>query len=325
VKIWATIFLLPGLASAQPAPAGPKPVYRWDVQKSGVDDDLLGVCFVDTKTGFVVGKSNTVLKTADGGNTWTRLLERKPNIDFRQVAFSSATDGWVAGGGPLLHTTDAGESWQPAVPLPGPAGFGGGSLLGAAWLQMHVQSMGEGVFRTDDGGRTWKPLGIPGRNDFVSVYFVDDRHGWVAGDYGRLASTDDGGATWKLHEPPLKAYLGKIRFVSPEVGWLLPRRGHQGGPLATTDGGRTWNTQYADIGTSRPIVDMQFLNAQTGFLLAEANRDSQVLATSNGGKSWRTVGNIQKYSAALSFPAADEGWVVGQKGYIVHYHKVNPE
>jgi hypothetical protein len=28
------------------------------------------------------------------------------------------------------------------------------------------------------------------------------------------------------------------------------------------------------------------------------------------------------YSTALSFPAADEGWVVGPKGYIVHYHKV---
>lgn len=313
----------------QPAPGNktsaaqqtPKIIYRWDVQKSGVDDDLLAVSFVNIQTGYAAGKSNTILKTTDGGNTWTRLLERKDRIDFHSVVFTSATEGWVAAG-PLLHTTDGGESWQPAVPLPGPAGFGGGSTLGNARLQMHVPTNGAGVFRSNDGGRSWKLLGTPSSNAYEAVFFADDQHGWVSGDYGKLASTTDGGATWKERESPVKANLTKIQFVSPQVGWLLPKRGHQGGPLASTDGGQTWTSQYADIEPSRPIEDMQFLDAQIGFLLAEANRNDSVLATLNGGKSWRTIGSIGKSSAALSFPVADEGWVVGPKGYIIHYHKV---
>lgn len=197
-------------------------------------------------------------------------------------------------------------------------------MLGTSRIQLHVRGMGAGVFRSDDAGRTWKPLGQPPSNAFETVFFVDDQHGWVAGDYGLLAATVDGGATWKEQNSGFKPHITKIQFVSPQVGWLLPHRGHQGGLLATTDGGQTWTSQYAAIPGYSPLADMQFLNAQTGFLLAEGNHDHLVLVTANGGKSWKTIGHVRQYSTALSFPAADEGWVVGPKGYIVPYHKVVP-
>lgn len=336
MKLYAMTILCALAACAQPARRAalkrgaaaapsdkPKIVYRWDEQASGVDDDLLSVCFADRQVGYAAGKNNTILKTTDGGKTWRRLLERKPSGDLHGVIFTSPNDGWVlAGLGPLLHTTDGGESWQPAAPLPGPEGFGGGSMLGASRVQLHVPGMGVGVFRSDDGGRSWRPLGAPPSNNWQAVFFVDAQHGWVAGEDGRLAATVDGGATWKAISQPLAASLAKVQFVSPRVGWALPVRGHQGGLLATTDGGATWSTQYAGIETYRPLMDMQFLDAQTGFLLAETNRDQAVLETSNGGKSWRTIGAIAKYSTALSFPETDEGWAVGPHGYIVHYHKV---
>ncbi len=307
---------IPAAAAGQP-----RIVYRWDVQQSGVTDDLTGVSFVNVQTGYAVGKNNTILKTADGGNTWTRLLERQDRVDFRTVVFTSPVDGWAQSSS-LLHTGDGGESWQPVVPLAGPEGFGGGSMLGASRVQLHVPTMGAGVFRSDDAGRSWKALGQPPSNAYEAVFFADSQHGWVAGDYGKLASTQDGGATWREQDLGFKPHLTKIQFVSPQVGWLLPHRGHQGGPLATIDGGQTWTSQYAAVAGYAPLADLQFLSAQTGFLLAEGNRNELVLFTANGGKSWKTIGSLQPYSTALSFPVADEGWVVGPKGYIVHYHKV---
>ncbi|MBZ5622309.1 MAG: hypothetical protein LAQ69_26795, partial [Acidobacteriia bacterium] len=41
----------------------PQVVYRWDVQNSGVEDDLTGVSFANLQVGYAVGKSNTILKT----------------------------------------------------------------------------------------------------------------------------------------------------------------------------------------------------------------------------------------------------------------------
>jgi hypothetical protein len=50
--------------------------------------------------------------------------------------------------------------------------------------------------------------------------------------------------------------------------------------------------------------------------------NSQVIATTNGN-SWNLIGKLSEASA-LSFPDASHGWVVGRKGYIVHYQPAPP-
>jgi photosystem II stability/assembly factor-like uncharacterized protein len=301
----------------------PHIVYRWDIQHSGVQDDLKSVFFLDTQRGWAAGDANTVVKTTDGGTTWARLTERQEGgNDFREVVFTSPMEGWVAGPNTVMHTSDGGESWEPAAPLPGLPGYGPDCVRGSERYEMHSPTAGAGVYRSDNGGQSWALAGTPPRNDYSAVFFLDGMHGWVAGAYRHIALTADGGRTWKPVEGPLDGEITKIQFVSPSVGWILPHRGHAGGPLATTDGGLTWRTEYAGVQTFRPLADFEFLNPETGFLLAEANNSDVVFHTANGGKTWRTIGHVPGDSTALSFPKADEGWVVGAKGYVVHYHRV---
>jgi photosystem II stability/assembly factor-like uncharacterized protein len=300
----------------------PRDKYRWDVQKSGVEDDLRAVFFLDPTLGWATGDSNTILKTTDGGATWTRLGERQEGQNrFTAIVFTSATDGWAdVERGSLLHTSDGGESWQPAAPLPNRGGLRAGCVRNGVRYQIGTNEL----YLTRDGGRSWTSLGELPRNDYEAIFFLDDQNGWVSGSGGRIASTRDGGKTWTEHTPPVQAQLLEVQFATPQIGWLLPHRGHQGGLLATIDGGVTWSSQYAGVSDSRPILDMQFLDAQRGFFLASASNATAVFHTANGGKNWRTIGSVQPYSNALSFPKSDEGWVVGQKGYIVHYHRVEP-
>jgi photosystem II stability/assembly factor-like uncharacterized protein len=319
---WTTAHLA---VSAQTKPPAGKPrvEYRWDVQKSGVQEHLYAVFFLDTSLGWAAGDSNTILKTTDGGKTWTLLTEQqKGGNRFESIRFTSPTDGWVQSptGGALLHTSDGGESWQPAAKLPQGFGFG---RAGSVRRGVREQLAGSHVYRTRDGGRTWTLLGELPQNDYDAVFFLDDQNGWAAGGMGRTASTRDGGKTW-TEQTPAAGSLIKVQFVTPQLGWALPHRGHSGGVLASTDGGATWTAQYAGVRDSAPLTDMQFLDAQHGFLLAEGTRGAVVYATTNGGKNWRTIGTVHHYSAALSFPDVDEGWVVGRDGYIVHYHRVAP-
>ncbi len=44
----------------------------WERQDTGEGDDLFGVFFLDSQTGWVTGAWGTVLHTTDGGVTWER-------------------------------------------------------------------------------------------------------------------------------------------------------------------------------------------------------------------------------------------------------------
>jgi photosystem II stability/assembly factor-like uncharacterized protein len=300
---------------------------QWEVQQSGATDDLRAVFFLNPDIGWAAGAANTILKTTDGGRTWRRLpLERQERGPrFEEVVFVSPTEGWAGERRLLLYTGDGGESWQPASQPRGLHGFGPGQVVGQARLQMNVPTAGSGIYRTDDGGRTWRGLGgeLPW-NSSEAIFFVGPT-GWIAGGQGKLARTTDGGATWTAHDIPDQHDLRhpRLRFVSPERGWLMAQGGHKGGILFTADGGKSWQSQYVRVTPHRTMQDFLFLDEQNGLLLAEDNTNLyKVLHTSSGGKKWRTLGTLKSRCYALSFPDLSHGWVVGTKGFIAHYHVV---
>jgi photosystem II stability/assembly factor-like uncharacterized protein len=77
------------------------------------------VRFVDDNLGFAVGDCGTILKTTDGGETWTlKTVESKYML--RSVFFTDANTGYIVGGdetwaayttGIILKTVNSGESW----------------------------------------------------------------------------------------------------------------------------------------------------------------------------------------------------------------------
>jgi photosystem II stability/assembly factor-like uncharacterized protein len=168
---------------------------RWDPQTSGVTDQLNSVYFVDVDTGWAAGKNNTILKTVDGGKTWSRALEREEGgNDFSSIFFTDAKEGWAQTSNILLHSSDGGETWRPASPLPDRKHLGEGGAVGSIRLQTGQFSTSDRIYRSEDGGTTWTDISTMPRNDFEPIFVLDPQHIWVAGDYGRFALTADGGA-----------------------------------------------------------------------------------------------------------------------------------
>ena len=66
---------------------------------------------IDADTATAVGGSGTILRTIDGGATWTPQASGTTNLLWG-VAFVDANVGWVSGfSGTILHTTDGGATW----------------------------------------------------------------------------------------------------------------------------------------------------------------------------------------------------------------------
>jgi photosystem II stability/assembly factor-like uncharacterized protein len=171
------------------------------------------------------------------------------------------------------------------------------------------------VYRTTDGGRTWKPLlsGVSANINFI--HFLDWNHGWMIGEsskgMGRGLSTNDeadgetmllttinGGRTWMIQKMP---NLISVFFTDLQNGWAV---GKNATLLRTTNGGNDWKpVEEAQSVVGLPVEssnynfgfrDVYFLDADHGWLIGNFYGRAQsniggLFVTADGGKTWKRV------------------------------------
>ncbi|MGW6836267.1 WD40/YVTN/BNR-like repeat-containing protein [Streptomyces sp. NPDC054949] len=214
------------------------------------------------------GEASRVLRTEDGGATWTETFRNPdPRAFYDCLTFFDARHGLavsdpVDGKFRVLSTDDGGRNWRvlpdagmPAA-LPGEAGFAasGQCLVTAGsrdvWLATGGSTMAR-VLHSADRGRTWRvaespvPAGDPARGVFA-LAFRDRTTGLaVGGDYRtgeaspRAAAVSvDGGRTWRPSATPPPAYRSGVAW-HPYLRAAALAVGPTGTDV-TLDGGRTW-------------------------------------------------------------------------------------
>lgn len=73
---------------------------------SGLSHTLLDVTFTDESNGWEVGALGTIVKTADGGSTWS-IQESGASTSLHDAFFLNARTGWAIGdAGAILRTLD---------------------------------------------------------------------------------------------------------------------------------------------------------------------------------------------------------------------------
>src|SRR5947207_9786242 len=117
-------------------------------------NNLRGASFVDANTGTVVGEYGTIVRTTDGGNSWT-IQASGTTQTLWAVSFTDVTNGTAVGeGGTILRTTDGGDHWasQPS---------GTTLQLRGVWFSDSNNGAAVGdsgtILRTTEGGNSWLP------------------------------------------------------------------------------------------------------------------------------------------------------------------------
>jgi len=124
----------------------------------------------------------------------------KEDLELLSVHFSSSEEGWVAGGrsvmagGVILHTSNAGATWEVQLGDPQSSDRAYGDLRFLGPLGWAVQSTGIGdhkLLRLD--GKEWKDAGTVAqhRGDY---HFISAQVGFVTSRAG-ISRTQDGGGT----------------------------------------------------------------------------------------------------------------------------------
>ncbi|MGO9851375.1 MAG: VPS10 domain-containing protein [Steroidobacteraceae bacterium] len=216
---------------------------------------------------FVPGPDRGVFKSTDGGSTWKKILfadDKTGAIDLvmdpnhPQVLYATMWRAqrmpWrLISGGPgsgLYKTTDGGEHWTNLTHSPGlPEGVVGriGVTLVASQpntVYAIVQAKDGGVFRSDDGGATWKlvndEMKLRQRAFYYMAIYADpkDSNTVYAPQVDALWVSHDGGKTFtKLHTPHGDNHT---LWINPNDTRIL-LEGNDGGATVSTDGGKTWS------------------------------------------------------------------------------------
>ena len=301
--------------------------------------------FASPQAGLLALRDGTILRTDDGGQTFSRRTSLPGAHD---LAFATADAGLAvvpAGrGSEIFRTTDGGATWTSAAVTPGAvrdlhlAPGGAAYAVGAA----------PALHRSNDGGATWEPAEMEGLPAGETVTAISCRDATTclmttaAGD--RLLRTDDGGDTVTViaaSDQGLRAlaWASAQRVVAvgnrgatvassdaglsfARIGGELPGRytairssggdlafavGQKGALARTTDGGQTWTP--GAVSTSLDVVDASFASASTGYAL---DGGGTLFRTENSGASWRILATGSSASRAVQALTANTVVLAGR-------------
>jgi photosystem II stability/assembly factor-like uncharacterized protein len=233
----------------------------WAVRRAPTEDTLRDVYFVNEQVGWLVCDRSIyllrtkeeprsyLLRTTDGGATWTRVEATGADVDvlLMRVAFADNSRGWAFGEmGALYVTTDGGASWKRQT-IPTKYLLLGGAFLagGRGWL---VGARNTILYNPD--GAQWVAGGSPVNVEtrFNAVSFVEERRGWAVGERGVVLATSNGGRAWLRQESNVDVDLLDVKFIDAGEGWAV---GVGGTIIHTTDGGANWRLEPS--GTRHPL------------------------------------------------------------------------
>lgn len=278
--------------------------------------DLNSVYFVNANIGFAVGLRGRILKTIDGGANWTTYSPTY--LDVNALAAPTPMTAYAAVGNSLFKTTDGGNEWQQLA-------FQVGTEYAEydVFQTCHFFSADTGlvtassyarVYKTYDGGQTWKQIGpTPYLYETVTdLQFLDGHTGFLAANIGYggiIVKTKDAGETWT---PVWESqYYGevfdKICFVDEKTGYAS-----RGSLYKTTDSGRTWTSLWQD----QSISSINFVNAATGFVAGE---NGMLKRTIDSGKTWQDIKISAQYGEDIykvKFLSKQVGYVTAEGGTI---------
>src|SRR5262249_23445508 len=232
---------------------------------------------------YVAAASGGVWKTVNNGTTWTPVFDREGSYSIGCIVLDPKN--------PLTVWVGTGEN-----------------------NSQRSVSYGNGVYRSDDGGKTWRNVGLKasehiGRiaidpKDSNIVYVAAQGPLWGPGGDRGLYKTTDGGKTWK-QILKISENTGVTDVVvdpqNPETLYAASyqRRRHMftlinGGPESaiykSTDAGATWNRLRAGlptndlgrIGLAISPVDPNIIYAT----IESTDRKGGVFRSSDRGGSW---------------------------------------
>lgn len=254
---------------------------NWEKKNSGTTLHLHSVCFINEDVGFASGvamsgcldadcdKGCVLLKTTDGGETWTKTFF-PDYVRLLSLKFFDALNGIA-----IIH--------KPDVP----------------------NSRDEYAAFTSDGGMNWNLLDLAIKQSYDKFFAVDNIV-FIAGENQKIFKSSDYGHNWETINTPIEAYndVRNIYFYNEDLGYIDGVTA----VYKTTNGGINWiktNFPFTNFDTFHFFDENEGFNIETVAVYDGGEfptfKGSICYHTTNGGESWSKSDLIKALYLGLTY------------------------
>ncbi|MGQ0621280.1 MAG: WD40/YVTN/BNR-like repeat-containing protein [Panacagrimonas sp.] len=164
----------------------------WQQARSPVGVMLTRLRFTDAQTGWALGYDASILKTVDGGSSWTLQHYDAAARALYDLVFLDAQHGLAVGAyGSYLETTDGGASWTARESALSALGMHFNSILKLGDGSLFIAGERGLMARSSDAGATWQVLDFPYGGSLFGALPLGERGVTVYGMRGKVFDTPD--------------------------------------------------------------------------------------------------------------------------------------
>ncbi len=245
----------------------------------------------DPNTFYFGGVAGGVWKSTDAGATWGPLTDKEPFTSIGSIAVADADHNTIYAG------------------------------TGEACIRGNI-TYGDGVYKSVDGGRSWKHVGLPDSRQIGAVivhprnpnlvYVAALGHVYAPSAERGIFRSSDGGASWQrvlfvndktggidvVLDPQNPNTLFAAMWEVNRTPWSLASGGPGSGLYRSTDGGDTWK-RLAGHGLPEGIlgrigVSVSGADSNRVYALIEA-KEGGLFRSDDGGDAWTRVNDDERY------------------------------
>ncbi len=346
-SILAGIAIITGLLTACFGVTAAPEQLGWTPQVSGVDLNLRGLAVVDANIVWIGSPQGTVLRTVNGGKTWTHTrIPAAASLDLRSVhAFDDQHALFFTAGSPaqLFVTFDGAQSFKLVYEDVSAAAFFDSLEFWDDQRGLAFSDPVDGQFHillTSDGGQSWRPVDkVPhpliGEAGFAasdtSIAVAPGGLAWIGTGGGltaRVLHTLDWGKSWVVYDTPLAAGTREAGVFSVVFNqrYLIAVGGNHTkadeGLLAAAwsfDQGKSWTIPAGGVSGFRSAVAA--IPSKAGHLIAVGTNGVDM--SYDHGDNWFRSSDTGFNAIAFSSDGT-VGWAVGSEGRISQIDVLKP-
>jgi photosystem II stability/assembly factor-like uncharacterized protein len=268
---------------------------------------------VNSDTAFAAGDGGTMLRSVDGGRSWSPLASGT-TTRLTTICFPDGKTGLAAGYNLILRSTNWGLIWHQLPLETGMAPYkmsfssdGTLILVGSSGSWRYL------ILNSTDRGENWQEAVLQGairerrQARLSGVQIFNEYFGLAVGDRGSIFRSTDGGYHWDMIGGVDARAVRDVCMIDSRSGIAV---GADGMILRTTDGGAKWIE--VDHGTTYYFTGVSFADALLG---AVVSREGITLRTTDGGITWHMVDDLGVNLSSIAF--ADRKYAARTSNHMV--------